>query len=391
MAMTELAPDFRVIDADTHFTEPFDLWTKRAPAGYEDRVLHIEQRNGQATWVVDGVELGFAGGGGVVDRDGGKAPFVESLKWGHDRVHQGAWDPKVRLQVMDECGIHAQVLFPNAIGLGGQSINNNVSDPVLKQMCLEIYNDAMAEIQQESGHRFLPMPVMPAWDIDACVREAQRVAAMDMRGVNMTSDPQDLGVPDLANRAWDPFWEVCEDLNLPVHFHIGSSNTAMNFYGNYFWPSQHEYVKPAIGGSMLFINNARVVINTVFAGIFDRFPKLTMVSVESGIGWIPFILETMDYELWENAPDQAKELSRMPSEYFKDHWYATFWFERNQGDVQGLVDRVGEDRILFETDFPHPTCVYPAPLEFMAEGMNSLRPESRRKIMGDNAARLYRV
>jgi predicted TIM-barrel fold metal-dependent hydrolase len=214
---------------------------------------------------------------------------------------------------------------------------------------------------------------------------------MDMRGVNMTSDPQDLGVPDLANRAWDPFWEVCEDLNLPVHFHIGSSNTAMNFYGNYFWPSQHEYVKPAIGGSMLFINNARVVINTVFAGIFDRFPKLTMVSVESGIGWIPFILETMDYELWENAPDQAKELSRMPSEYFKDHWYATFWFERNQGDVQGLVDRVGEDRILFETDFPHPTCVYPAPLEFMAEGMNSLRPESRRKIMGDNAARLYRV
>ena len=89
---------------------------------------------------------------------------------------------------------------------------------------------------------------------------------------------------------------------MPVHFHIGSSNTAMDFYGNYFWASQDEYVKPAIGGAMLFLNSARVVINTVFAGIFDRFPALQMVAVESGVGWIPFILETMNYELLENAP-----------------------------------------------------------------------------------------
>ena len=64
----------------------------------------------------------------------------------------------------------------------------------------------------------------------------------------MTTDPQDLGSPDLANRAWDPLWEVCADLHLPVHFHIGASLTAMDFFGKYFWPSQDEYVKPAIGG-----------------------------------------------------------------------------------------------------------------------------------------------
>ena len=135
MAMTtDLAPDFRVIDADTHFTEPFDLWTKRAPAEYKDRILHIEEREGGPTWIVDGVSLGFARGGGVVDREGEKAPFVESMQWGYDRVHQGAWDPEVRLQVMDQCGIHAQVLFPSAIGLGGHYINNNVTDPVIKQL-----------------------------------------------------------------------------------------------------------------------------------------------------------------------------------------------------------------------------------------------------------------
>src|SRR5205807_4711093 len=112
---------------------------------------------------------------------------------------------------------------------------------------------------------------------------------------------------------------------------------------------------------------------------------------ESGVGWIPFILEMMDYELWENAPDQAKELSKMPSEYFQSNWYATFWFERNQGDVQGLLDRAGEDRVLFETDFPHPTCLSPSPLDSVAEKMNALRPETRRKVMGENAARLYRL
>jgi predicted TIM-barrel fold metal-dependent hydrolase len=223
------------------------------------------------------------------------------------------------------------------------------------------------------------------------VQETERCAALGLRGINMTSDPQELGSPDLANRAWDALWAVCADLDMPVHFHIGSSNVAMDFYGKYYWPSQDEYVKPAVGGTMLFINNAREVVNTIFAGIFDRHPNLKMVSVESGVGWVPFILETMDYELWENAPDQAKALARMPSEYFEDHWYATFWFEQNLGDVQGLIDRVGENNVLFETDFPHPTCLYPSPLETVAEKMNTLRPETRRKVMGENAAKLYRL
>jgi predicted TIM-barrel fold metal-dependent hydrolase len=212
-----------------------------------------------------------------------------------------------------------------------------------------------------------------------------------MRGVNMTTDPQDLGAPDLASRLWDPFWAACEALQLPVHFHIGASITAMNFFGQYFWPSQDEYVKPAIGGSMLFIGNARVLINTVFAGIFDRFPKLRMVSVESGIGWIPFMLETMDYELIENAPAQYKALKRKPSEYFKEHWHATFWFERSFGNLQWMVDTVGEDNILFSTDFPHPTCLYPAPLEAIRDGLEGVRDSSRRKILGENAAKLYRL
>jgi hypothetical protein len=164
----------RIIDADTHFTEPYDLWTSRAPEAYKDRVLHIEQRDEGPTWVVDGVELGFAKGGGVVARDKSKIPFLDSMDKGHDWVHRGAWDPEARLQVMDECGIHAQVLFPNAVGLGGGNINNNVQDETLRMLCIEIYNDAMGELQERSNLRFLPMPVMPAWDVDRCVKETLR-------------------------------------------------------------------------------------------------------------------------------------------------------------------------------------------------------------------------
>ena len=177
----------------------------------------------------------------------------------------------------------------------------------------------------------------------------------------MTSDPQDAGSPTSPAGRGTRSGRSAPTSSCPVHFHIGASLTAINFYGQYFWPSLHDNIKPAVGGSMLFLNNARVVINSIYAGIFDRHPKLKMVSVESGIGWIPFILETMDYELLENAPAQAAELSRMPSEYFKDHWYATFWFERNHGDLQGLIDSVGEDNVMFETRLPAPHLPVPEP------------------------------
>ena len=387
----KLPEDFRVIDADTHFVEAADLWTRRAPKGYEDRVPRIGTVEGRDTWVLDGVPLGPVRGGGVIDREGNKSPFLDSFEWGLDRIHRAAFDPVTRLALMDECGVHAQVLFPSAIGIGGHTLANATAEPMLRRLCVELYNDAMAELLESSERRFLPMAVLPAWSVDDCVREAVRAAGLGFRGVNMTSDPDETGSPDLASRAWDPLWEVCADLHLPVHFHIASSLSQMDFYGKYFWSSQNEYVKPAIGGSMLFLGSARVIINSIFAGIFDRHPKLKMVAVESGVGWIPFILETMDYELWENAPTQAAELERMPSEYFADHWYATFWFERNKGNLQALVDAVGEDNLLFETDFPHPTCLYPDPLGSIDDKMAMLRPESRRKILGDNAARLYRL
>jgi predicted TIM-barrel fold metal-dependent hydrolase len=380
-----------VVDADSHWSEPADLFVSRAPASVRDRVPHVEERDGERMWIFDGHPMGRFTAGAVIGRDGLKEESAIALDgWTTDEVHRGAYDPKERIKVLDEFGIDAQVIFPSTIGLGGQDLGM-VEDDALRRLTIEIYNDGMAEIQADSGNRLLPLPLMPAWSVDACVHEAERVAALGARGVNMTSDPSDLGAPDLASREWDPFWAAVSDLQLPVHFHIGASVTAMTFYGKYPWASQPRGVQLAIGGTMLFIGNARIVVNTILSGMFDRHPTLQIVSVESGVGWIPFILETLDYEMAENAPTELAQLQKMPSEYFRSNLYATFWFEQNGNKLPDLIEAVGEDRILFETDFPHPTCLYPNPLQSVEAKMATLADTTRRKILGENARKLYRL
>ncbi|MSO79664.1 MAG: amidohydrolase [Acidimicrobiia bacterium] len=381
-----------VVDADTHLTERHDLWTSRAPAGLKDRMPHVEVLDGLGPmWVVEGAEIGRAGAGGVVDKDNHKGRSFEALyEWTIERVHEAAYDPIKRLAMMDEAGVHAQIIFPNTVGLGGQNLAHAIPDPAHRLLCVQIYNDSNAEMQEWSGNRLVPMAVMPAWDVDACVAEAQRASAAGMRGVNLTSDPQDQGAPDLANRAWDPLWEACAGLGLPVHFHIGASLTTMTYFDNYPWPSHDDDTKLAIGGTLLFIGNGRVVVNIICSGMLERHPLLKVVSVESGAGWVPFILEALDYEMSENAPKLRNEtLSMSPSEYFKRQIYATMWFERT--DLPSLVKAVGEDNILFETDFPHPTCLYPDPLTSAHENMRELTETTRNKILGGNAAALYRL
>jgi predicted TIM-barrel fold metal-dependent hydrolase len=391
--MTMLAEGLRVVDGDAHLTERHDLFTERAPKGYEDKVPHVEVIDGMDMWVIDGHTFGKAGSGSTIDPQGRKHPHRDSQggSWTIRDTHPAAWDAAERLKLNDAYGIDFQVLYPNAIGIGGQNLVNTVKNPELVLLCVQLYNDAMAEVQEQSSNRLLPMPIMPAWDIAECIREAKRCAAMGYRGVNMTSDPQDSGSSDLGHPDWDPFWDVCAELQLPVHFHIGASQTAMSYYGTTFWPSQDDYVKPAIGGASLFQNNSRILLNSCYSGMFDRHPDLKMVSVESGIGWVPFMLEAMDYELEENAPEYAKKLKKLPSEYFRDNWYATLWFENGRGRLQNLIDVIGEDNIIFETDYPHPTSLHPDPIGMVTQKISELRPDTQRKVMGENAIELYRL
>ncbi|HEX4775442.1 MAG TPA: amidohydrolase, partial [Acidimicrobiia bacterium] len=113
----------KVIDADTHMTEAHDLWTSRAPARLKDRVPHVTKVDGAATWVVDGAVLGRAGAGGVIDRSGHKGRSFEGLyEWEIEQAHVAAYDPRARVELLDDIGIWAQIVFPGVVGLGGQGL-----------------------------------------------------------------------------------------------------------------------------------------------------------------------------------------------------------------------------------------------------------------------------
>ena len=164
-----------IVDADSHWSEPPDLFTRRRPPSIKDRVPHVEMVDGERIWVFDGHPMGRASAGGVIGRDGVKE------ERGHRRcssgpsrtIHVGAYDPKVRLEVLDECGIDAQVIFPSTIGLGGQDLGMVGPTTLSAASRSRSTTTRMAEIQADSGNRLLPMPLMPAWDVDSCVARGQ--------------------------------------------------------------------------------------------------------------------------------------------------------------------------------------------------------------------------
>jgi predicted TIM-barrel fold metal-dependent hydrolase len=348
----------------------------------------VVQIDDQPMWSIDGVTLGRASASSVVHRDGTRNRGTGFIGWTFDDAHPAAYDVPTRVALMNELGVWAQIIYPNAAGFGGQRFGG-LDDPVLKVLCATLYNDAMADIQAEGSGRLYPMALLPWWDIDASVAEAERAHGLGLRGINMTSDPQQGGAPDLGSRDWDPLWELCADLGLPVNFHIGASETSLSWFGSSPWPSQGDDQKLAIGSSMMYLTNARVLANLIYSGVLERHPKLKFVSVESGIGWIPFLLEALEHQSNETAPGSLDYLTLSPLEYFRRQIYACYWFEKN--DVAHTIDLLGADNILFETDFPHPTCLYPDSMVLAAPGLQTLSPEVRRKVLQDNAASLYRI
>lgn len=383
----------KVIDVDTHLSEPEDLWTKRAPAKFKDLVPQIGMVDGQVSWVIGGnhpIGLG-ASASSIFHKSGRQTDGLEFTTWRVADVLPASYDAKERVKLMDEAGIHAQIVYPNVIGFGGQ--NTKHVDPELRLVSTQIYNDAMVELQEESGQRLFPMATLPWWDVHQAVRETRRAHAGGLRGININSDPhmhkdpQGNPLPDLSGNYWDPLWAVCEELDVPINFHIGASEQSMDWIGKAGWPSLSVNHKSGIAGSMMFLDNGRVIGNIIYSGLLDRFPKLKFVSVESGIGWVPFVLESLDYQF--KSLVTKSNLQHKPSEYFKKNFYACFWFEKR--DLSHIIEQVGVDNCMFETDFPHVVCLHPRPLDYMEEGLAKLDAVSRSKVMSGNAAKIYRI
>jgi predicted TIM-barrel fold metal-dependent hydrolase len=188
-------------------------------------------------------------------------------------------------------------------------------------------------------------------------------------------------------------WALAQELGLPVNFHIATADQT-SLPG---LPEHGAHANYASMGVSFFMGNARTIAQLICSGICHRFPDLNFVSVESGIGWIPFALDSLDWQ-WKNCgvAYEHPEYDLLPSEYFKRQIYGCFWFERDTATF--AIEQLGDDNILYETDFPHPTSMSPGPATaaiapdlFIESALSGLPAVTLRKILHDNAARIYHL
>ncbi len=381
----------RVIDCDTHVIEPYDLWTSRVSSRFQDQVPHVvwnEERR-QDVWTMPGKPLMAAAAGSAMT---GWREYPPNRPPTLADADVSTYDATARLAKMDDYGIFAQVLYPNIAGFGG-GLYIEFSDPELRLQCVRAYNDWLVEWTSVAPDRFVMNCSVPFWDVEAAVAEIHRCHDLGHRGILFSSHPNRFGQPYIADPHWDPIWSTCQALGMPVNFHIGSSGVTdfgVNYEGN------GASLNYGISSSTIYMSNAAALVDTIFGGVTHRFPDLKFVSVESGIGWIPFQLEAMDWQwratgLHEQFPERMR-----PSDYFRRQFYGCFWFERD--GLAAAIESLGDDCILYETDFPHPTSQTPGPCSpgviahrYIDEVLGALPPSTQRKILHDNAARLYHL
>jgi predicted TIM-barrel fold metal-dependent hydrolase len=381
-----------IIDVDTHFSEPPDLWTSRAPRKFADSAPRVVRTDaGVDQWVVDGKHvfgpLGFC----VIRKDASKEYGRLCLDT-YDELHPGASQAKPRLAMMDRHGLTVQILYPNILGFAGNAIMR-LEDPELRNFCVTAYNDAVADLQREGEGRLFPQFLLPFWDIDLTVRELVRCSEkLGLKGFVLSDAPETWGLPTLSEPYWDPLWAAAQERHLPVNFHIGGGGVG----GIAVWGARalasNSPGANLTNGAMIatssvqsFMSNMRCVTNLIFSGLLDRFPSLDFVSVESGVGWLPFHLELCEYQYDESG---VKGLKLRPMEYFHRQIYASYWFE---SDARYAIERLGEDNIMFETDFPHPTCLYPKVQEQVRKTLGDLEPRVQRKVLYETAQRVYNI
>jgi predicted TIM-barrel fold metal-dependent hydrolase len=157
----------------------------------------------------------------------------------------------------------------------------------------------------------------------------------------------------------------------------------MSWLGSGHWPSWSKDERLAYGSTMLVLGNQRVLASILISRFLEKFPKLKLVSVESGIGWIPFLLESVEYQMRE----AGLRFEITPREIFERQIYACSWFE--QRNFISDIRRVGAGNVLFETDYPHPTCLYPEPLRTMEDTINALTRTEREQFFSSNAEKVY--
>jgi uncharacterized protein len=359
---------------------PADLWQTRLPAALRDRAPHIEERDGQAVWVCDGKVWGRWDG--KPPASGNQRP-VKPLYNAFDRagIHdQSARRPanaELRLADMDRDGVQAQIIF-------GPIFQISTDDPALRVACYRVYNDWLMEFCQAAPDRLIGAPMLPETP-QAATEELVRLHKKG--GVRQATLMIANIDPKLDDPAWDSLWTALEETGIVLGWHI-----------TVFGPNPHS--RAAGKAASVFENTKFFMANflepfvDLFAwGILERHPRLKMVMAEAGTGWLPWLVQELDYRhwrLWEAkdfwADKGGAALETKPSELFKRQIWATF---QEDYAAMSLIPFFGEGHLLWASDYPHPDGVWPHSKAAIERQMQDLSPEMRQKLAHDNAAKLY--
>ncbi len=381
-----------IIDSDAHVCEARDLFVERLPSKYGDAIprVRFHEPSGQDWWYVGDKPIQSAVGSVMgIGPDGEVARKTSAgMLSRYEEQHPSGYDPNERVKVMDQLGIQAATTYP-WLGLTGPDVWYSLPSISLdfQMQVVAAYNDWIAWWAEEQPGRFIPLACVPYWDIPSALREIERCAGIGIKGLVMSGKPQNHGCPLLAEKYWEPIWAAAQDANFSISFHAS---------GGGFTETINPQRRAAMGGEAMsvfattaeFLNNAVSAIDLVLSGVPYRYPKLNFAIVESGVGWVPFVLETMDqhylrYQPWLSRPEMSKD--QLPSDVFKRQLFVNNWYEY-------LVDGMPFKNLMFETDYPHPTCLFGDEVRDAVEHrMAVLSPDQKEDVLWKNAMRCFNL
>jgi uncharacterized protein len=386
------------ISADCHIDLcwlPPDLFTSNARPTLRDRMPYVSDGPKGPVWVTrGGGNFGLANGMGSAGREYVPGQIHRADRMASTGLYEDGRkgirrlsDPELRLRDQERDGVQAEVLY----GILGST--TRINDPEAAVEMIRVYNEWLADFCDTHPDRYAGLACIPSRPMEAAIEEVKRVVKRGgVRGLDVANT---LDMAPLWDPYWNPLWDAVDDSGLPLHFHtvggripdavrkrLWGSTTAESAEA----PLDYRVARAAfavhITGFQIYMST--ILMSLIYGGILERHPRMQVVIGEGGIGWIPYILDRMDLE-WE---DQFKDLglSMRPSDYWRRQCKATF-----QSDRIGikLLDELGEDNVMWASDFPHPDGIWPDSQEYIERELTHLPAPVLRKIVCENAGKQY--
>lgn len=367
--------DMILVSVDDHAIEPRGAFDRHMPAKFKGQAPKNEHINGRDVWMFDGKAWGYMGLNSVVGRP--KDEFgMEPLSYDHMR--KGAWEPKARVDDMNANGVLGSLNFPTFPGFAGQKFQAH-ENRELSLAAMQAYNDW--HVQDWCGAvpgRFIPMIMVPLWDIPAAVAEVKRHVKDGVHAITFPDNPAGIGYPSIHDPYWDPLWKVCAENKVVINCHIGTGTHA---------PHASDLSPIDAWITSMPISIANSAADWIWGPMWKKYPDLRMALSEGGIGWIPYLLERADFtnahhEAWTHARFEGEK----PSDLFKRQ-IITCFIE----DEFGLknLEHMNEDMVCWECDYPHSDCTWPYSAESAWESVKHLTDLQINKVTHLNTMREY--